>query len=137
VKLLQNKESRSIRLLLRQEKTLKLCMNHKVHPEIELVANAGSDRSWTWRTMDYSSEEGEKQTFALRFKDAEAAIAFKNEYDTCRATNATNDKEKGVAAGAPATEAANATEAPAAVAAEVAAAQPAAAAVAAEAPVQA
>lgn len=29
VKLLQNKETKSIRILLRQEKTLKLCMNHK------------------------------------------------------------------------------------------------------------
>jgi hypothetical protein len=29
VKLLQNKNTKSIRILLRQEKTLKLCMNHK------------------------------------------------------------------------------------------------------------
>lgn len=113
MKLLQNKDTKSIRVLLRQEKTLKLCMNHKsketqertedgkagsgndgskrgaclirllaslclllfpasVHPELELVPNAGSDRSWTWRTLDYSTEEAQKQTFALRFKDAES-----------------------------------------------------------------
>jgi hypothetical protein len=66
-----------------------------VHPEIELVPNAGSDRSWTWRTVDYSTDEAEKQTFALRFKDAETAGAFKNKYDECRTMNAENDKEKG------------------------------------------
>jgi hypothetical protein len=40
------------------------------------VANAGSDRSWTWRTVDYSTDEGEKQTFALRFKDAEGQTSL-------------------------------------------------------------
>lgn len=103
VKLLQNKESKSIRVLLRQEKTLKLCMNHKVHPELELVANTGSDRSWTWRTVDYSTDEGEKQTFALRFKDADTANAFKTKYDECRALNAETDKGRstGSAAASP------------------------------------
>ena len=43
-----------------------------MHPELELVPNAGSDRSWTWRTVDYSTDDGDKQTFALRFKDAES-----------------------------------------------------------------
>jgi hypothetical protein len=47
---------------------------------LDLVPNAGSDRSWTWRTVDYSTEEAEKQTFALRFKDAETASAFKEEW---------------------------------------------------------
>lgn len=63
-----------------------------VHPDLELVPNAGSDRSWTWRTIDYSMEEGEKMTFALRFKDAETANAYKAKYDECRAINAANDK---------------------------------------------
>lgn len=92
VKLLQNKDNKSVRILLRQEKTLKLCMNHKVHPDLELVPNAGSDRSWTWRTVDYSSDEAEKQTFALRFKDAEIAQQFKAKYDECRQINGKLDK---------------------------------------------
>jgi len=97
VKLLKNRDTKSIRILLRQEKTLKLCINHKVHPEIDLVANAGSDRSWTWRTLDYSTEEPEKQTFAIRFKDSEVANQFKAEYDKARQSNAANDKERGIA----------------------------------------
>jgi len=94
VKLLQNKDTGIIRVLLRQEKTLKLCMNHKVHPELDLTANAGSDRSWTWRTVDYSTDEGEKQTFALRFKDAETAQAFKAEFDKAKQHNVENDKKR-------------------------------------------
>lgn len=72
VKLLQHNETKKIRVLLRQEKTLKCCMNHIVHPDIDLVANAGSDRSWTWHILDYASDEPEEQTFAIRFKDAES-----------------------------------------------------------------
>lgn len=43
-----------------------------VNPSLELKPNAGSDRSWTWRTVDYATDEAENQTFALRFKDAES-----------------------------------------------------------------
>ena len=56
--------------------------------------------SWTWRTVDYSTDEPEKQTFALRFKDAETANAFKAKYDECRKINEANDKEKGTASAA-------------------------------------
>ena len=65
-----------------------------------MVANAGSDRSWTWRTVDYSTDEPEKQTFALRFKDSETAIAFKAKYDECRKLNEENDKTKGTGSAA-------------------------------------
>jgi len=90
VKFLQNKESHKVRILLRQEKTLKLCLNHLVHPDIILKPNAGSDRSWTWRTKDFAgdSTEGEEQTFAIRFKDADTANVFRTKWDEYRQTNA-------------------------------------------------
>ena len=72
VKLLKNKSSGKVRALMRQEKTLKLCINHLVHPSLTLKPNAGSDRSWTWRCEDYALEEPETQTFAIRFKDSDS-----------------------------------------------------------------
>ena len=71
VKLLKNKTSGKVRALMRQEKTLKLCINHTVLPSLTLTPNAGSDRSWTWRCEDYALEEAETQTFAIRFKDSD------------------------------------------------------------------
>lgn len=50
--------------------------------------------------MDYSTDEAEKQTFALRFKDSETAQAFKTKYDECRKLNEENDKAKGTASAA-------------------------------------
>ena len=73
-KLLKNKQTGKVRVLLRQEKTLKCCVNHIVLPSLDLKPNAGSDRSWTWRTTDYAAEQPEDQTFAIRFKDSDSHI---------------------------------------------------------------
>ena len=71
-KLLKNRQTGKVRILLRQEKTLKCCVNHIVLPSLDLKPNAGSDRSWTWRTTDYAAEQPQDQTFAIRFKDSDS-----------------------------------------------------------------
>lgn len=90
VKLLQNKDNHKVRILLRQEKTLKICMNHLVHPDLPFKPNAGSDRSWTWRVRDYAGDEpeGKDETFAIRFRDADIANAFKAKIDEVKEVNA-------------------------------------------------
>ena len=50
VKLLKHTGTGAVRLVMRQERTLKLCANHYCDPSQELRAQPGSDRSWTWRT---------------------------------------------------------------------------------------
>lgn len=87
VRMLKHNESNIIRVLLREEKTMKLRMNHFVHPDVELRANQGSDRSWTWACTDYASGEAVQETFAIRFKNEEIAKAFKDEHDKARAAN--------------------------------------------------
>jgi Ran-binding protein 1 len=44
VKLLR--KAAKVRLLMRRDKTLKICANHICSPEITLKPNVGSDRSW-------------------------------------------------------------------------------------------
>mmetsp|Transcript_16181 Transcript_16181/g.17966 ORF Transcript_16181/g.17966 Transcript_16181/m.17966 type:complete len:208 (-) Transcript_16181:236-859(-) len=63
-------------------------MNHSVHPLLELKPNAGSDRSWTWTTTDYSENPASVQTFAIRFKNSDVAAEFNKQYDAARANNA-------------------------------------------------
>ena len=86
-KLLKNKESNHIRLLMRQEKTMKIIgltlssirhsfytltylvhhtsyipANHICDPRIELTPNQGaSDRSWVWIAYDFSEGELEEK----------------------------------------------------------------------------
>lgn len=45
-KLLKHKLTGKVRFVMREEKTLKLRVNHFV--AVDVKPNAGSDRSWTW-----------------------------------------------------------------------------------------
>uniref|UniRef100_A0A7S0ZC19 RanBD1 domain-containing protein n=1 Tax=Timspurckia oligopyrenoides TaxID=708627 RepID=A0A7S0ZC19_9RHOD len=85
VRLLKHNETNKIRLLMRREKTLKICMNHYVNADVELQENVGSDRSWVWNAVDYAEGERDECVLAIRFANTENAQAFKKEYDAARA----------------------------------------------------
>merc|ERR1719443_571767 len=59
VKFLQEKDTKKMRLLMRREKTMKICANFYLVPTIALKENAGSDRSWVWQCLDFSEEKTE------------------------------------------------------------------------------
>nr|XP_033811314.1 ran-specific GTPase-activating protein [Geotrypetes seraphini] len=85
VKLLKHKEKGTIRLLMRRDKTLKICANHYVTPLMELKPNAGSDRAWVWNTYaDYADEAPKPELLAIRFLNAENAQKFKVKFEECR-----------------------------------------------------
>ncbi|CDF38178.1 unnamed protein product [Chondrus crispus] len=84
VRILKHKENRKIRLLMRREKTLKICLNHYINPSVELRENVGSDRSWVWHGVDYADGERDEATLAIRFRDSTNATAFKEAYDSAR-----------------------------------------------------
>lgn len=50
----RHKETSRIRVLMRQEKTMKVLVNHFLDPRIVLVPNAGNDRSWCWVAFDFA-----------------------------------------------------------------------------------
>uniref|UniRef100_A0A3Q3R121 Ran-specific GTPase-activating protein n=1 Tax=Monopterus albus TaxID=43700 RepID=A0A3Q3R121_MONAL len=73
VKLLKHKEKGTIRLLMRRDRTLKICANHHIIPMMELKPNAGSDRAWVWNTLaDYADECPKPELLAIRFLNAES-----------------------------------------------------------------
>ncbi|XP_033828847.1 ran-specific GTPase-activating protein [Periophthalmus magnuspinnatus] len=85
VKLLKHKESGSIRLLMRRDRTLKICANHHITPAMELKPNAGSDRAWVWNTLaDYADECPKAELLAIRFLNSENAQKFKVKFDECK-----------------------------------------------------
>ncbi|KAK7695423.1 single stranded nucleic acid binding protein [Cerrena zonata] len=51
VRLLQHKETKKVRLVMRRDKTLKVCANHAITSDIKLQPNVGSDRSWVWKLL--------------------------------------------------------------------------------------
>jgi len=85
VKFLQHKDTKKIRVLMRREKTLKVCANHYIHPLLKLTENIGSDRSWVYNCpADFSDDETKEEVFAIRFATAENAKKFKEEFKKCQ-----------------------------------------------------
>lgn len=79
-KILRHKEHQRLRLLMRQEKTMKIIANHAIDPRIKLEPNAGSDRSWVWSAFDFADGELVETVFALRFADSDIANSFKETF---------------------------------------------------------
>jgi len=90
-KLLRNKESKKIRFLLRQEKTLKVAANFYLaeNPFCELVPMASSDKAFTWVALDYSEEKPTQESLAVRFGTAEQAQKFLETWEAGRKFNKT------------------------------------------------
>jgi Ran-binding protein 1 len=81
VRFLKHKEHQKVRLLMRQEKTHKILVNHLVESRTELSPNMGSDRAWVFTCYDFA------ETFALRFANAENAQKFKEAHDDAKKNN--------------------------------------------------
>ncbi|KAM0722115.1 hypothetical protein Q7P37_001556 [Cladosporium fusiforme] len=81
VRLLKHKENGKTRLVMRRDKTLKVCANHYIVPDMKLSPNVGSDRSWVWNAAaDVSEGEPEAATLAIRFGNSENANLFKEAF---------------------------------------------------------
>ena len=97
VRLLKHKDNGKTRLVMRRDKTLKVCANHygmcimsrrslrsrsntsmAVVPDMKLSPNVGSDRSWVWNAAaDVSEGEPEPQTLAIRFSNSESRFTHR------------------------------------------------------------
>ncbi|CAB1444742.1 unnamed protein product [Pleuronectes platessa] len=96
VKLLKHKERGTIRLLMRRDRTLKICANHQIIPVMDLKPNAGSDRAWVWNTpADYADECPKPELLAIRFLNAENAQKFRVKFDECKDEVRKNLEESG------------------------------------------
>ena len=75
-KFLKNKKTNKVRILMRRDKTLKICANHIIAPEYTLKPNVGS-----------AEGEAEAFTFAIRFGSKENADKFKEEFEKAQEIN--------------------------------------------------
>jgi len=80
IRFLQHNTTQKIRMLMRREKTMKICANFFVAPTIPIKENAGSDRSWVWNCADFSEEKTDVVTLAVRLANSENALKFKEQF---------------------------------------------------------
>ena len=85
IKISKNKESGKVRLLMRREQILKICLNHYLSKELELKPMTNADgKAWIWFAIDFSDNEPEMQQLAIRFKHQEIAANFKKNFDDAK-----------------------------------------------------
>ena len=84
VKFLQHNENQRIRILMRQEKTMKIIINHLLVPGLVLCPHETNDRATIWNARDFSEGELIETTFCLRFGSTELLDAFKAEFKRCQ-----------------------------------------------------
>jgi Ran-binding protein 1 len=81
IKILEHKQNEKIRVLMRQNRTLKICANFVVLPGMSLQEHAGSEKSWVWHAADFADGELKDELFAIRFGSVENAQNFKNAFE--------------------------------------------------------
>jgi len=85
VKLLKHAENGTVRLLMRRDKTLKICANHFILPWMELKPNCGSEKAWIWKVQaDYADNESKSETLAIKFSNKENAQKFESAFEKAR-----------------------------------------------------
>merc|ERR1719369_451880 len=81
IKILFNEGLGKVRLLMRRDQVLKICLNHYLTPQLVSQFKEKDTKSWTWAAQDFSDGELESMTFALRFKSPEISSDFKQAID--------------------------------------------------------
>nr|BBG12271.1 Ran binding protein RanBP1-3 [Nicotiana benthamiana] len=76
VKFLKHKETGKVRLVMRQSKTLKICVNHLVIPTMTVQEHAGSEKSCVWHAADFADGELKDEFFCIRFASIENCKTF-------------------------------------------------------------
>ncbi|KAF0978844.1 hypothetical protein FDP41_001914 [Naegleria fowleri] len=87
MKFLQHKtDKHKVRALMRRDKTLTICANHLIIPEMKLTQNVGSDKAWVYSSpADFADDEAKSEIFAIRFRDTETAQEFKKKFEEAQA----------------------------------------------------
>ncbi|CAG9857681.1 unnamed protein product [Phyllotreta striolata] len=96
LKVLRNKSTGKSRILMRRERTRKICANHFVRDDTHLVRPNNSDLSFIWLAHDYSDGTAaaaaappRPETFHVKFAAADEATAF---YDAVESVKSSTGK---------------------------------------------
>lgn len=98
IKILCHLKQNTARVLMRRDKTWKICANHYINQSMQLKPNCGSDRAWMWSVpADFADETPKPELLAVRFANAENANKFKEAFEEAQhilEQNQNSDEEK-------------------------------------------
>ncbi|XP_069492976.1 E3 SUMO-protein ligase RanBP2-like [Ambystoma mexicanum] len=76
IKILQNYDTKSVRIIMRRDQVLKICANHRISSEMSLKPMLGTEKAWVWTAHDFAEGEGKTELLAVRFKLQDVADSF-------------------------------------------------------------
>ncbi|KAJ8956079.1 hypothetical protein NQ318_016531 [Aromia moschata] len=66
LKILRHKENNSVRIVMRRDKTLKVCANHFITPWMELKPSVGSEKAFVYTVLaDFADEKPKTECLAM------------------------------------------------------------------------
>jgi Ran-binding protein 1 len=80
IRIMRHRQHLRCRMLMRQEKTMKLIMNHLLLPGLVVVPHVTNDRALVWRAEDFCEGQIKVTDFCIRFADSEIAGTFKDTF---------------------------------------------------------
>ncbi|XP_061923454.1 E3 SUMO-protein ligase RanBP2 isoform X2 [Entelurus aequoreus] len=85
IKILQNYNTKRVRLIMRRDQVLKICANQWLTETMKLEPMKGAEKAWVWSALDFAEEgEGKVEQLAVRFKLQETANTFKQIFDAAK-----------------------------------------------------
>lgn len=84
VKILKNRGTDKVRLLMRRDQVHKVCANHLLKSDMELTMLKNSDRALIWVANDFAEEVVQLEKFCIKFKTPEEALKFKDVFNDCK-----------------------------------------------------
>ena len=87
IKVLKHKTTGSYRILMRQNQTYRVCLNHQVPYIGSIFPKKGSTREFIWTAFDFADGKEIRELFAVRFGLPDTANAFKAAFEQGQAAN--------------------------------------------------
>ncbi|XP_013184111.1 ran-specific GTPase-activating protein [Amyelois transitella] len=81
IKLLRHRINNTVRVVMRRDKTLKVCANHFITPDIRMNVHCGSDKAFNWSVFaDYADETCKQELLAIKFGNPQNAELWKTKF---------------------------------------------------------
>uniref|UniRef100_A0A8C8D6B9 E3 SUMO-protein ligase RanBP2 n=1 Tax=Oncorhynchus tshawytscha TaxID=74940 RepID=A0A8C8D6B9_ONCTS len=85
LKILQNCDTKRVRLIMRRDQVLKICANHWVTSSMKLEPMKGAEKAWVWSAIDFAEvTKGNVEQLAVRFKLKDVANSFRDIFDQAK-----------------------------------------------------
>ncbi|XP_017279338.1 E3 SUMO-protein ligase RanBP2 isoform X2 [Kryptolebias marmoratus] len=85
LKVLQNYDTKRVRLIMRRDQVLKICANQWITAMMRLEPMMGAEKAWVWSALDFAEEgEGKIEQLAVRFKLQDTANTFKQVFEEAK-----------------------------------------------------